>query len=166
MAFSGKHPTKNAIQMAKYIALGEQGYIEWAKNDALQFVREYPGEFLNLTIHRVWWFWDGTPLRFESGHWWKPWQFWPLSCAGWLGFLFVLTRRPRGWPLFAATLFLYPVPYYLSYCSSRYLHAIEPELVLLSVYLAYVVWGEIRPVFNRLMARKGASAQRNAELPA
>jgi 4-amino-4-deoxy-L-arabinose transferase-like glycosyltransferase len=144
MGFSGKHPAQNPIQLYKYIKLGEQGYIQWAKNDALQFVREYPGEFLNLTIHRVWWFWDGTPLIYESGHWWKPWQFWPLSCGGWLGLLFVLTRRPRGWILLAAPLFIYPVPYYLSYCSSRYRHAVEPELLLLSVYLAYVVWGEIR----------------------
>jgi hypothetical protein len=166
MGFSGKHPTKNPIQLYKYIKLGEQGYIQWAKDDALQFVREYPGEFLSLTIHRVWWFWDGTPLRFESGQWWQPWQFWPLSCAGWLGLLFILTRRPRGWPLFAATLFAYPVPYYLSYCSSKYRHAVEPELVLLSVYLAYVVWGELRPVIERFNPRKSASAQLSAEAPA
>jgi len=45
-----------------------------------------------------------------------------LSCmlGGWLGLLFVLTRRPRGWLLFAAALLVYPV--------SKYRHAIEPEL--------------------------------------
>jgi len=167
MGFSGKHPTKNAIQMAKYISLGEQGYIQWAKNDALQFVREYPGEFLDLTIHRVWWFWDGTPLNYESGGWWRPWQFWPLSCVGWLGLLFTLTRRPRGWMLLAATLFIYPVPYYLSYCSSKYRHAIEPELLLLSVYFAYVVWGEIRPTIQRVIgSRKASASDHQAEIPA
>ena len=120
------------------------------------------GEFLNLTIHRVWWFWDGTPLLYESGGWWKPWEFWPLSCAGWLGLLFVLTRRPRGWVLLAVPLIIYPVPYYLSYCSSKYRHAIEPELVLLSVYLAYVIRGEIRAIAGR----KTPSTQREAEVNA
>ena len=162
MGFSGKHPTKNPREMRSYMVLGEQGYIEWAKNDALQFVREYPGEFWDLTRHRVWWFWDGTPLGFESGGYWKKWEFWPLSCTGWLGLLFVLTRRPRGWILFAAALVVYPVPYYLSYCSSKYRHAIEPELLLLSVYLAYVVWGEIRAI----AWRKAPPAQQGAEAPA
>jgi 4-amino-4-deoxy-L-arabinose transferase-like glycosyltransferase len=161
MGFSGKHPTKNPIQMNKYVMLGEQGYIAWAKNDAFQFVREYPGEFWDLTRHRVWWFWDGTPLGYSSGEWWKPWKYWPLSCAGWLGLLFVLTRRPRGWVLFAAALFIYPVPYYLSYCVSKYRHAIEPELLLLSVYLAYVMWGEIRAIVQHAIAWRSASVARH-----
>lgn len=148
MGFSGKHPTKNPIEMRRYIKLGEQGYIQWAKDDALRFVREYPGEFWSLTIHRVWWFWDGTPLIYESGGWWRPWEYWPLSCTAWLGFLFILTRRPRGWILFAGPLLIYPLPYDFSYCVSKYRHAIEPEMVLLSVYLAYVVWGEIRTLLQ------------------
>jgi 4-amino-4-deoxy-L-arabinose transferase-like glycosyltransferase len=146
MGFSGKHPTKNPREMRVYMRLGEQGYIQWAKDDALRFVREYPGEFLSLTIHRVWWFWDGTPLGYQSGEWWKAWKYWPLSCTGWLGLIFILTRRVRGWFLYASALIVYPVPYYLSYCVSKYRHAIEPELLLLSVYLAFVIWGEIRNI--------------------
>lgn len=162
MGFSGKHPTHNPREMRHYMAAGEQGYIQWAKNDALQFVREYPGEFWDLTIHRVWWFWSGRPLDFEAGHYWKPWEYWPLSCTGWLGLLFVLTRRPRGWVPLAVPMFIYPIPYYLSYCSSKYRHAIEPELVLLSVYLAYVIWGEIRAIANR----RSGPTPRELEAPA
>jgi hypothetical protein len=72
--------------------------------------------------------------------------------------LFVLTRRPRGWFLFAAPLLAYPAPYYLAYCSSKYRHAIEPELVLLSVYLAYVLWGEARLLATKKMSH-GQSQQ-------
>jgi 4-amino-4-deoxy-L-arabinose transferase-like glycosyltransferase len=144
MGFSGKHPTHNPREMRQYLALGEQGYIQWAKGDALKFVREYPDEFLSLTMHRVWWFWDGTPLLYDSERWWNPWEFWPLSCAAWLGLLFVLTRKMRGWLLYAVPLFFYPLPYYLAYSAAKYRHAIEPELVLLSVYLAYVLWTEAR----------------------
>src|SRR6266436_9036287 len=165
MGFSGKHPTRNPIQMNKYVLLGEQGYIEWAKKDAFQFVREYPGEFLNLTVHRMWWYWDGWPMIYTSREWWRPWEFWPLSCGGWLGLIFALTRRVRGWLLYAAPVLAYPVPYYLSYCSSRYRHAIEPELLLLSVYFAYVLWGEIRPIAQRAMAwRSASSAQHEVEV--
>ena len=153
MGFSGKHPTKNPIELYRYMKLGEMGYIDWAKNDAFQFIREYPGEFLSLTAHRVLWFWDGTPLNYDSGGYWKPWEYWPLSATGLLGLLFALTRRPRGWFLFAALLGVYPVTYYLSYCVSKYRHAVEPELVLLSVYFAFVLWGEIRG-----LAKKGDGA--------
>jgi hypothetical protein len=71
---------------------------------------------------------------------------------GWLGFLFVLTRRPRGWLLFSALLLIYPIPYYLAYPSVKYRHAIEPELLLLAVYLAFVVRGEIVGRFKLLQS--------------
>lgn len=144
MGYSGKHPTANAPEFQKYAAWGEMHYLDYYKQDGLRFVREYPREFLDLTLHRTWWFWDGTPLLYQTREWWQPWEFWPLSLAGWLGLLFALTRRPRGWFLFAAALLVYPVPYYFVYPVAKYRHAIEPELLLLSLYLAAVLWSEIR----------------------
>jgi 4-amino-4-deoxy-L-arabinose transferase-like glycosyltransferase len=144
MGFSGKHPGANPREFKNYADWGEQRYIAYYKSDALQFVREYPREFLSLTLHRAWWFWDGTPLLYQAGEWWQPWEFWPLSCLGWLGLLFVLTRRPTGWFLFAAALVVYPLPYYLTYSVSKYRYAIEPEMLLLAVYLVSVVWNELR----------------------
>ena len=149
MGFSGKHPTANAAEFKKYAALGEMGYIDYYKQDSQRFVREYPSEFLNLTLHRCWWFWDGTSLLYQSREWWQPWEFWPLSLGGWLGLLFVLTRRPRGWLLFAAALLVYPVPYYVVYPVAKYRHAIEPELLLLSAYFVFVLWSEIRALAHR-----------------
>ena len=149
MGFNGKHPTVNEAEMKKYVAWGELRYIDYYKQDSLRFVRQYPSEFLDLALHRAWWFWDGTPLLYQTREWWQPWKFWPLSLLGWLGLLFVLTRRPRGWLLFAAALLVYPIPYYLAYPVAKYRHAIEPELLLLSVYFVFVVWNEIRAVIQR-----------------
>jgi hypothetical protein len=72
-----------------------------------------------------------------------------LSALGWLGLLFVLTRRPFGWLPFAAALVIYPIPYYLAYPVSKYRHAIEPELLLLSVYFVFVLGSEIRALAHR-----------------
>lgn len=149
LGFSGKHPARNARELAKYEALGEIPYVQQAKEDAFRFVREYPWEFVSLTLHRALWFWDGSFLLMQSNEWWKPWEYWPLSATGLLGLLFVLTRRPRGWLLFAGSLLLYPLPYYLAWPSARYRHAVEPELLLLSVYIAWVVLGEIRTISLR-----------------
>ena len=148
IGFSGKHPNNNPRVLAQYVQMGERPFIEYYKKDALNFVRRNPGEFLDLTWHRTWWFWDGTTLNYYGKpEWWVPWKFWPLSLVGWLGFLFVLTRRPRGWILYAAALLIYPVPYYLAYPCVKYRHAIEPELLLLGVYFVFVLWGEVKGRF-------------------
>jgi 4-amino-4-deoxy-L-arabinose transferase-like glycosyltransferase len=143
MGFSGRHPNNNPRVLQKYVHMGELPFIAEAKKQSLAFVRQYPGEFLDLTAHRALWFWDGTPIRYQANDWWQPWELIPLSVVGWIGFLVVLTRRPRGWFLFAATLLIYPIPYYLAYPNQKYRHAIEPELLLLGVYAASVVWKEI-----------------------
>ncbi len=149
MGYTGRHPGVNPNELKKYAAWGELRYIDYYKQDSFEFVRKYPSEFLDLTLHRVLWFWDGSLLIYWTREWWKPWEFWPLSLLGWLGLLFVFTRRPRGWLLYAAALIIYPIPYYLAYPVVKYRHAIEPELLLLSVYLAIVVWGEIRALVYR-----------------
>jgi 4-amino-4-deoxy-L-arabinose transferase-like glycosyltransferase len=149
MGYAGKHPTANPAEFKKYAALGEMGYIDYYKQDSLRFVHEYPSEFRDLTLHRAWWFWDGTPLHYQGNEWWKPWKFWPLSLLGWLGLLFTLTRRPRGWLLYAAALIVYPLPYYFVYPVAKYRYAIEPALLLLSVYLVSVLWGEVRGLAHR-----------------
>jgi len=56
--------------------------------------------------------------------------------------IFILTRQPRGWVLYAACLMVYPLPYYFVYPIAKYRYAIEPEMLLLSVYLASVLWSE------------------------
>jgi hypothetical protein len=129
--------------------LGEQEYIRQAKEQALNFVRQYPREFLDLTLHRTLWFWDGTPLLYQAQEWWQPWEFWPLSVTAWLGLIFLLTRRPRGWLLYAACMVVYPLPYYLVYPVAKYRYAIEPEMLLLSAFLASVLWSELRKIRQR-----------------
>ena len=149
MGFVGKHPMANPAELRKYIEWGETRYIEYYKQESFRFVREYPSEFLSLTLHRTLWFWDGTPLHYQAGEWWQPWEFWPLSALGWLGLLFVLTRRPFGWLPFAAALVIYPIPYYLAYPVAKYRYAIEPELLLLSVYFVFILWSEVRALAHR-----------------
>lgn len=144
MGFAGKHPSGNPAELKKYAGWGELAYIDYYKQDSLRFVRQYPAEFRELTLHRAWWFWDGTSILYQANEWWQPWKFWPLSALGWLGLLFAVTRRPRGWPLYAAALIVYPLPYYFVYPVAKYRHAIEPVLLLLSIYLAFVLWNEAR----------------------
>ena len=149
MGFAGRHPAVNPAELKKYADWGEMAYIDYWKEDALRFVRDYPAEFRELTLHRAWWFWDGTSILYQGHEWWQPWKFWPLSALGWLGLLFAVTRRPRGWLLYAAALIVYPLPYYFVYPVAKYRHAIEPALLLLSVYLVSVLYTESRSLLHR-----------------
>lgn len=144
MGYVGLHPGANPRQLAKYAEMGEQAYIQWAKTEGLNFVRRYPREFMDLTLHRTLWFWDGTPLLYQGQEWWRPWKFWPLSVTAWLGMIFLLTRRPRGWLLYVACMLIYPLPYYFVYPIAKYRYAIEPEMLLLSVFLAAVLLSEVQ----------------------
>ena len=144
MGWASKHPDGNPAIGQQAVQLGELAFIEVHKREALSFVSKNPAEFLQLTAHRTLWFWDGTSLLYQGQEWWQPWEFWPLSLLAWLGLLFVLTRRPTGWILYAAAMLIYPIPYCLTYPHAQYRHAIEPEMLLLSAYLVSVGWGEIR----------------------
>jgi len=157
MGYLGFHPGCNPREFRRYAALGEQGYMQEAKTEAIAFVRQYPREFVDLTLHRVLWFWDGTPILYLGDGWWTPWKFWPFSAAAWLGLIFVLTRRPPGWLLYASCLFVYPLPYDLMCPAPKFRHAIEPEMLLLTVYLGSVLWSEIS--LRRARARDSAPAQ-------
>ena len=148
MGYLGFHPGANPHEFKKYSQMGEQAYIQQARQQALQFVRRYPHEFVDLTLHRVLWFWDGSPLSLQAYEWWKPWEFCILSVTAWLGLIFVLTRRPRGWFLYLTCLIIYPLPYYFVYPIAKYRHAIEPGMLLLSVYLAAVLRSEVRLVHS------------------
>ncbi len=149
MGYLGLHPGANPREFRKYSQMGEQAYIQQARQEALEFVRRYPREFIDLTLHRFLWFWDGTPLSVQAYEWWKPWEFCVLSVTGWLGLLFVVTRRPRGWFLYLVCLLIYPLPYYFVYPIAKYRHAIEPEMLLLSMYLVVVLWSEVKLMRDR-----------------
>ena len=49
-------------------------------------------------------------------------------------------RRLRAWPLFFASLLLYPLPYYLTYNQVRYRHVPELLMLLLLCFAAAKTW--------------------------
>ena len=136
LGWRGKHPTVNAEEFEQYRRLGELGYVAQARQQALKFLREYPGEFVQLTLRRFRYFWDGTPVLYSRAEvkLWQPWMVLSFSLLALLGLARGLGRSVNGAGLFALLLLAYPALYYLTYANIRYRHAIEPELLLLTVY--------------------------------
>jgi 4-amino-4-deoxy-L-arabinose transferase-like glycosyltransferase len=142
--WGGSDPAGNQKEFQKYWQMGEIAYVRSRKEQALQFVRQYPKEFIVLTAKRVSYFWDGSSIYYRTP---IPW-YWMPSSFGVVSFLLLPAllvarrRRLHGWSMFFGGLLLYPLPYYLTFSVSRYRHAIEPLMVLLICYAGVEATGK------------------------
>jgi 4-amino-4-deoxy-L-arabinose transferase-like glycosyltransferase len=149
--WGGTDPTGNLKEFHKYWQMGEIAYVQSRQEQAFQFVRQYPMEFIELTAKRVSYFWDGSSIDYRTP---IPW-YWMPSSFGILSFLLLpallvaYRGRLHGWPMFFGGLLLYPLPYYLTFSISRYRHPIEPLIVLLISYAGVQVAGAIRVALRR-----------------
>jgi 4-amino-4-deoxy-L-arabinose transferase-like glycosyltransferase len=131
------HPTQDTFAMRQYIEMGEIGYIEHRKEEAVDYIQaDYP-RFAVLCVKRFIYFWAGPP---RLAKYWQLAQgknslflassilmLWGLGRA-------LRLRRPGAWLLFWLIL-LYPAIYYIVYPGQRYRHPIEPEMAILGVYI-------------------------------
>ena len=152
VGFAGKHPSVNHIQMNYFSQVGEVAYVKHFQQEAFHFVYQYPQEFLQLTVKRFVSFWDGSTLNLERREaWsWQPWEVLLLTVPAAFGLALACCLRKTGAMLLATLLVSYPLPYYIVYATSRYRHVIEPELLILSCFLACALWDHLRTRFALL----------------
>jgi 4-amino-4-deoxy-L-arabinose transferase-like glycosyltransferase len=131
------HPTKNVVQMQLYREMGEMAYVAERKREAMAFIREDYGRFAGLCVKRFVFYWGGLPhspdvsrlapvansLYLAS----SLLALWGLGRA-------IRKRRPGAW-LFFWLVLCYPLVYYVAFPHPRYRHPIEPELLILIVYV-------------------------------
>lgn len=136
--WGGKHPTANPAELVRYQAMGEPAYVRWKMQDALATVRQSPWEFVKRTARRAAYFWDSSAMGYRPAmaRYWLPWSFAAFSFLLLPAMLVVNRRRLHAWPLFFASLLLYPLPYYLTYSQVRYRHVLEPLMLLLLCFAA------------------------------
>lgn len=156
MGWGGIHPSMNKREFELYRRVGEVAYVDLKTREAMQFVRQHPDEFLALCRMRVAAFWNGDAWGYWN-HPWFPWTvgtFAAFSLISCFGLLWTVAKRVPGSLLFW-WMPLYPLPYYLTYPQTRYRHAIEPEMLLVSVFFVAAVAGALKRIFSR---RKGEMA--------
>jgi 4-amino-4-deoxy-L-arabinose transferase-like glycosyltransferase len=131
------HPTKNVVQMELYREMGEMAYVAERKREAMAFIREDYGGFAGLCVKRFVFYWSGLPHSPDESRL-APvanslylasslLAFWGLGRA-------IRKRRPGAW-LFFWLVLCYPLVYYITFPHPRYRHPIEPELLILMVYV-------------------------------
>jgi len=133
-----QHPTKDIEQLQLYRRLGEVGYVEERKQEALAFIREDYARFAWLSVRRFAYFWGGPPRsRKSTAALFGNVLYMGSSLLAGFGLLEALRKhRPGAW-LFFWVVVIYPLVYYLVFFLPRYRHPIEPELLILMVYAVY-----------------------------
>lgn len=131
------HPSRNVYEMRRFQELGEIAYVAERKREAIAFIREDYGRFLELSVKRFVYYWSGIPKLAQNPAL-APLKnsvflastvlaFWGLGRA-------LRKRQPGAW-LFFWLILIYPAVYYFVFPHPRYRHPIEPELGILIVYV-------------------------------
>jgi hypothetical protein len=123
--------------MRKFQRLGEIAYIAQRRQEAVNFIRYNPGRFAVLSLKRFIYYWSGLPRSSEIPALapLKNSLFLASSVLAFFGLGLALRRRVPAASLFFLLLLVYPAVYYVVFPHPRYRHPIEPEMLILGVYL-------------------------------
>jgi hypothetical protein len=130
-------PNLNQLELEKFQRLGELAYADSCKKIAFDWIHTHPARFAVISLKRFFYYWNGVPRPTSSV---APFDFrdspflatsvlalWGLGRA-------LRQKRPAAW-LFAGLVLTYPTVYYFVFPHARYRHPIEPELLILIVFL-------------------------------
>lgn len=134
-----EHPGNNPEAMRKFQELGELGFMSEKKQEVRQFIREHPARFLRFTAERAIYFWIAPPqATIVAGYDLmisRHANFLLGAVLAFAGLWLTIRNQKRAAFLLACFLLIYPLPYYLVMPFVRYKHPIEPEMIMLIVYL-------------------------------
>ena len=127
------NPDGGRYAYSQYKQMGEAAFVAEQGDLAKEWIAQHPQRFLVLTFRRFIFFWAGLPREGQEQGRNLFLQVSSLLAIG--GLLLAAKRRTHGVFLFATLLGFYPLIYYITFPSARYRHAIDPELVILGVFL-------------------------------
>ncbi len=130
-------PNLNKLELEKYQRMGELAYAADCKRIALEWIRTHPARFAVISLKRFFYFWNGVPRPTNSTNWidFRSSAFLATSVLAIWGLGRALLQKRNGAWLFAGLLLFYPAVYYFVYPHARYRHPMEPELLILIVFL-------------------------------
>jgi 4-amino-4-deoxy-L-arabinose transferase-like glycosyltransferase len=130
-------PNLNNLELEKFQRMGELAYGDDCKREAFDWIKSNPSRFAVVSLKRFFYYWNGVPRPTNSTPFFdfRSSAFLATSVlAIWGAIRAVRQKRPAAW-LFAGLILTYPTVYYFVYPHARYRHPIEPELVILIVFL-------------------------------
>jgi 4-amino-4-deoxy-L-arabinose transferase-like glycosyltransferase len=130
-------PNLNPTEFEKFQRMGELAYAAECKRIAFDWIRQNPQRFAVISVKRFFYYWNGVPKPTNSR---APVDFrtsffLASSLFALAGMVYAVGQKRRGAWLFAGLILTYPMVYYFIFPTARYRHPIEPELVILGVFL-------------------------------
>jgi hypothetical protein len=130
-------PNLNRGELEKFQRMGEVAYADSCKRDAFEWIHAHPARFAVISLKRFFYYWNGVPKPTNSV---APFDFrdapfLATSVLALWGLGRALRQKRSGAWLFAGLVFTYPTIYYFVFPHARYRHPIEPELLILIVFL-------------------------------
>lgn len=131
------HPSENIVLYRQYKEMGEANYTAEQARLVKEWIAEHPQRFAVLTFRRFIFYWNGLPRLSKIVYLeqFKNSLFLASSLLSIAGLILAIRRRIHGVFLFASLIVFYPLVYYVSFPHPRYRHPIDPELLILGVYL-------------------------------
>ena len=130
------HPTQNVLEMRRYEQLGELGYVAARKHEAIEWIRADYRRFLWVSVKRFVYYWGGLPrpgvgplVPFKNS------VFLASSVLAFWGLGRAIRKKMPVAGLFFWLILSYSFVYYIAFPHPRYRHPIEPELLILIVYV-------------------------------
>ncbi len=131
------HPSQNLVEFNRYREMGEAAYVESKLQQALQFIHSQPGRFAYLSCARFFYFWTEPPHaeRYPGIYEAKTFLFLMATVSAFWGLGMALRQRLPGATLYLLLFLAYPTIYYFTFILTRYRSPIEPEMLMLIVFL-------------------------------
>jgi hypothetical protein len=129
------HPLQNADQARQVQRIGEVEYNRRLMQKAVEWVREHPVRFVQLTALRIWYMW--VPKAPEEL---RTLAFRLLSLLSLSGIILIWRTHRKAALLLSVPLIVYPLPYYLMQIHFRYRYPMNFIFLLLSCATIFRVW--------------------------
>lgn len=135
------HPTTSPIEYAQWRRLGEIGFMDAKKAEALSFIRQHPGFFAWVTVRHIanMWtgFWSLDPKFLADEPFHIPNVFFAtamtLLAVGGLRYAWLAGKGEAIFPL-VLILVTFPMVYYITHSSMDYRHPLDPIIVMMDCY--------------------------------
>ena len=131
------HPSQNVLEMKRYLELGETAYVAEKGREAKELIRQDPFRFAKLSVVRFVYYWAGVPRaeKYAIISDLRQSLFLGFSVLAVWGAILAWRKHVCGYALYGLLLLSFPTVYYFVFPHARYRHPIDPELVILSVFL-------------------------------
>lgn len=131
------HPSQSPLEYKLYTQIGEVDYTRLKLHETLRFVHQHPERFAYLTTAHFVYYWAGVPHaeKYAFVYPLKSSMFLASTLLAILGLIQAFRKRRHGAVLYLLLLLSYPDVYYITFAHPRYRHPIEPEILILSVYI-------------------------------